>query len=98
MFKCQAESALFLKMSAQPCVDVIDSQQVAQNQGGCDGEYKSVMDVWKHNQITTSFTVPADAKPGDWFNLVLEVSDQGAPSLTRCAQVIVRGSEAAEKQ
>lgn len=56
------------------------------------------MDVWKHNELTTSFTVPEDAQPGDYFNLVLEVSDNGSPSLTRYAQVIVTVDKAAEKQ
>lgn len=37
----------------------------------------------------TTFTVPADAAEGDYFNLVLEVTDNGAPAPTRYAQVIV---------
>ena len=57
--------------------------------GRYEGGYKAVMDVWKHNVMETSFTVPADAESGDVFNLVLEVSDDGAPSLTRYAQVII---------
>ena len=42
----------------------------------------------------TTFTVPADAAEGDYFNLVLEVTDNGAPALTRYAQVIVTAEPA----
>lgn len=66
--------------------------------GKYNGKFASAMDVWKHNELTTSFTVPEDAQPGDYFNLVLEVSDNGSPSLTRYAQVIVTVDKAAEKQ
>ncbi|GAA1512180.1 DUF1593 domain-containing protein [Dactylosporangium maewongense] len=38
---------------------------------------------------TTSFTVPADAKPGDTIHLVLEVTDNGAPALKHYQRVIV---------
>ncbi len=46
-------------------------------------------DVWTHDVASTTFTVPADAAEGDYFNLVLEVTDDGEPALTRYAQVIV---------
>lgn len=62
------------------------------------GKSASVMDVWAHNTMETNFTVPADAKPGDYFNLVLEVSDHGTPSLTRYAQVIVTVTEPKAEQ
>lgn len=47
------------------------------------------LDVWAHNVANTTFTVPTDAVAGDLFNLVLEVTDNGSPALTRYAQVIV---------
>lgn len=47
------------------------------------------LDVWAHNAANTTFTVPTDAVAGDLFNLVLEVTDNGSPALTRYAQVIV---------
>jgi hypothetical protein len=34
-------------------------------------------------------TVPADAKPGDTIHLILEVSDNGSPSLTRYQRVVI---------
>ncbi len=57
----------------------------------CDysGENAAYVDVWAHNASATSFTVPADAQEGDYFNIVLEVTDNGAPALTRYAQAIV---------
>lgn len=53
------------------------------------GESLAYADVPSHGVASTTFTVPADAAAGDYFNLVLEVTDNGAPSLTRYAQVIV---------
>lgn len=47
------------------------------------------LDVWAHGASATSFTVPEDAQEGDLFNIVLEVTDDGAPALTRYAQAIV---------
>ncbi|GAA2375453.1 DUF1593 domain-containing protein [Dactylosporangium salmoneum] len=38
---------------------------------------------------TTSFTVPADAKPGDTIHLILEVTDNGIPALKHYQRVIV---------
>ena len=54
------------------------------------------MDVWAHDKLETSFTIPADAKKGDVFNLVLEVTDDGEPALTRYAQAIVTVNKEAE--
>ena len=53
------------------------------------GEHAAELDVWAHNELETSFTVPDDAKEGDLFNLVLAVTDDGEPALTRYAQVLV---------
>lgn len=38
---------------------------------------------------TTSVVAPEDAKPGDTIHLILEVTDDGAPALTRYQRVIV---------
>lgn len=61
-----------------------------------EGQNAATMDVWSHGDLTTSFTIPADAKVGDKFNLVLEVTDDGKPALTRYAQVIVSVNKEAE--
>jgi len=45
--------------------------------------------VWQPVKLTTHFTVPCDAKPGDYFNLVLEVQDDAEKPITRYGQVIV---------
>ncbi|NMO49794.1 DUF1593 domain-containing protein [Actinoplanes sp. TBRC 11911] len=38
---------------------------------------------------TTSFTVPADAQPGDTIHLIFEVTDDGTPALKHYQRVIV---------
>ena len=53
------------------------------------GAYLPYLDVWAHDVASTTFTVPNDAAEGDYFNLVLEVTDDGEPALTRYAQVII---------
>ncbi len=45
--------------------------------------------VWEPMQLCTRFTVPKDAKSGDYFNLILEVQDIAQNPITRYAQVIV---------
>ena len=58
------------------------------------GANAAYLDVWAHGVNATSFTVPADAQPGDVFNIVFEATDNGAPALTRYAQAIVTVIEA----
>lgn len=41
------------------------------------------------SSFSAGFTVPADAKPGDYFNLVLAVKDDAEKPITRYGQVIV---------
>ena len=53
------------------------------------GAYLPYLDVGAHGVASTTFTVPNDAEEGDYFNLVLEVTDDGEPALTRYAQVII---------
>ncbi|MBM7655773.1 DUF1593 domain-containing protein [Neobacillus cucumis] len=48
------------------------------------------LQVWDSNQLTTKYTVPKDAVSGDYFNIVLEVSDNAKAPMTRYAQVIVK--------
>jgi hypothetical protein len=60
--------------------------------------------VWEPMHFRTRFTVPSDAKPGDYFNLILEVQDDAKKPMTRYSQVIVHvtdtktGSAEAESQ
>ena len=58
------------------------------------GANAAYLDVWAHGVNATSFTVPADAQPGDVFNIVFEATDNGEPALTRYAQAIVTVIEA----
>jgi len=39
--------------------------------------------------IKTTFRVPADAKPGQTIDVILEATDDGTPHLTRYQRVIV---------
>lgn len=52
------------------------------------GNYTGLM-VWDNDELNTKFTVPQDAVPGDYINIVLEVKDDAAAPFTRYAQVIV---------
>lgn len=70
---------------------------VYEEAGVYSGQAKELT-VWEPNQAATKFTVPSDAQPGDYFNLVLEVTDNGSPALTRYAQVIVNVNEAAPQE
>lgn len=44
-------------------------------------------------QPATTFTVPADAEAGDYFNIIMEVTDQADAPMTRYAQVIISVEE-----
>jgi hypothetical protein len=49
--------------------------------------------VWEPMRLCTRFTIPKDAKPEDYFNLILEVQDDAKKPITRYAQVIVTVNE-----
>jgi len=53
------------------------------------GSYKGTVSIRDADRGVASFTVPADAKPGDTIHLIAEVTDDGKPPLTRYARVIV---------
>ncbi|WOO38983.1 hypothetical protein R2R35_11010 [Anaerocolumna sp. AGMB13020] len=44
---------------------------------------------WEPMLFRTRFTVPKDARPGDYFNLIMEVQDDAKKKITRYAQIIV---------
>lgn len=46
--------------------------------------------VWSIESTQTGFTVPSDAKSGDFFNLVIEAKDNTETPMTRYNQVIVK--------
>lgn len=52
--------------------------------GACYG-----LDVWNEGVLTANFTVPTDAQPGDYFNVLLEVQDEAERPMTRFAQFII---------
>ncbi|WP_205752033.1 DUF1593 domain-containing protein [Cryptosporangium phraense] len=51
--------------------------------------YAGAITLTGANSRDASFTVPADAKPGDAIHLILEVSDGGAPPLKHYQRVVV---------
>lgn len=97
-FEAQADTTIELKGKAyDPDGDQITSNWFVYGEASeYGGESAATMDVWEHGALETSFTIPADAKKGDVFNLVLEVTDDGEPALTRYAQVIVTINKEAE--
>ena len=52
--------------------------------GACHG-----LDLWNKDVLTANFTVPTDAKPGDYFNVLLQVQDEAERPMTRFAQYII---------
>jgi hypothetical protein len=54
--------------------------------------------VWEPMLFRTRFTIPKDARPGDYFNLILEVQDDAEKPITRYAQVIVTVNEPVDGQ
>lgn len=58
--------------------------------GGCG--YEGTVDeaaLAQDKDLNASFTVPADAKPGDYFNLILEARNEHENPMTGYGQVIV---------
>ncbi|GAA1018251.1 hypothetical protein Aple_034560 [Acrocarpospora pleiomorpha] len=51
--------------------------------------YAGEVSIAGSSKLRTSVTIPADAKPGDTVHLILEVTDDGKPALTRYQRVIV---------
>ena len=51
--------------------------------------YKGTAQVDDPASASTTFTVPADAKPGDKIHLVLEATDSGTPQLNRYLRLII---------
>ncbi len=54
--------------------------------------------VWEPMLFHTRFTIPKDARPGDYFNLILEVQDDAEKPIIRYAQVIVTVNEPVDGQ
>ncbi len=63
-------------------------EEASEYSGSCTG-----ITVWDPGKASTSFTIPSDAKAGDYFNLILAVKDNADAPTTRYAQVIVTVSE-----
>ncbi|MCF0132728.1 MAG: hypothetical protein HUJ72_02565 [Blautia sp.] len=52
------------------------------------GEFKG-LDVWGTDEAQTSFTIPKDAQKGDYFTVILEVSDLSDAPMTRYAEFVI---------
>ncbi len=53
------------------------------------GTYPGTIDIQHAENKSASFTVPADAKPGNTIHIILEGRDNGTPALTRYQRVVV---------
>ena len=53
------------------------------------GTYKKTISLSNANQPSTTFSVPKDANKNDTIHLILEVTDNGTPMLTRYNRVII---------
>lgn len=53
------------------------------------GTYSGDIRISDSSALKTSFRVPDDAKPGQTINVIVEATDDGAPSLTRYQRLVV---------
>ncbi|MEY4937969.1 MAG: hypothetical protein RIS64_4328, partial [Bacteroidota bacterium] len=53
------------------------------------GTYKGQVEIQKRNQAKSFFRMPTDIKTGETIHIILEVTDNGTPQLTRYQRVIV---------
>jgi len=53
------------------------------------GKYKGSVAIKDAERAAASAAIPSDAKPGDTFHLIADVTDAGKPPLTRYARVII---------
>lgn len=49
--------------------------------------------VWNASELQANFTVPQDAQPGDYFNVLLQVQDEADRPMTRFVQYIITVGE-----
>jgi hypothetical protein len=54
-----------------------------------NGTYAGAVTLNTTEGLTTSFRIPADAKPGDTIHIIAEANDDGMRSLTRYARAVV---------
>ena len=53
------------------------------------GTYKGTIEIKNAKDEVSSFTVPLDAVKGQKIHIICEVTDNGAPPLTRYQRVVV---------
>ena len=52
--------------------------------------YKSKVEIQNANSVNASLVIPHDIKKGETIHLIFEVSDNGAPKLTRYKRVVIK--------
>ena len=57
------------------------------------GTYRDKVAVDDPASANTTFTVPADANPGDTIHLILEATDNGTPQMNRYHRLIITVAE-----
>jgi hypothetical protein len=53
------------------------------------GTFEETISIQNNDKLDASFTLPSDAKKGQSVHIICEVTDDGAPSLTRYQRVVV---------
>jgi hypothetical protein len=51
--------------------------------------YAGTISIENANTSEASFVVPADAKPGDTIHVIMDVKDQGTPSISRYQRIVI---------
>lgn len=74
---------------SDPDQNVLDCNWIFYEEASAYGGTCEAVRVWDATKASTSFTVPSDAEPGDYFNLILSVKDNADVPTSRYAQVIV---------
>ncbi|NDL62044.1 hypothetical protein [Acerihabitans arboris] len=52
------------------------------------GTYPNIVDIVRPSALDTSFTVPADARPGQTIHMILEVKHRAQMPITRDARLV----------
>lgn len=74
---------------SDPDGDSVSSTWWVYQEGSKYSGEMSDLRVWRPQELTTGFTIPADAKSGDYFNIVIEAEDDADAPMTRYSQVII---------
>lgn len=87
------EPVTFSATITDPDNDIVNADWWVWPEGSIYNGEATELRVWTPLSLSTGFTVPSDAQPGDYFNIILEARDNGEAPITRYNQVIVQVAE-----